>query len=79
MVFFTAMLVGSLLSIGLLLGLGRALLPVSVIVFVGAWVMKFLGHKIEGKKPSFFEDIEDLWVGLLFVLSRLFGRLGLRW
>lgn len=79
MVFFTAMLVGSLLSIGLLFGLGRALLPVSVIVFVGAWVMQFVGHKIEGKKPSFLEDIQYLWVGPLFVLSRLFGRLGLRW
>jgi uncharacterized membrane protein YGL010W len=78
-VFFAVMLAWSLASTLLLFALGRVLLPVSVVVFVGAWVMQFVGHKIEGKKPSFFEDIQYLWVGPLFVLSRLFGKLGLRW
>ena len=55
------------------------MLPVSVVVFVGAWVMQFVGHKIEGNKPSFFDYIQDLWVRPLFVLSRLFGKLGLQW
>lgn len=35
--------------------------------------------KIEGRKPSFFEDLQYLWVGPLFVLSKLFERLGMRW
>jgi uncharacterized membrane protein YGL010W len=55
------------------------LLPVCVTVFVVAWIFQFIGHRIEGKKPSFFEDVQYLWVGPLFVLSRLFGRLGVRW
>ena len=59
--------------------LGARVLPVSVAVFVGAWVLQFIGHKMEGKKPSFFEDIQYLWVGPLFVLSKLFGKMGIRW
>ncbi len=55
------------------------LVPVSVLVFVAAWIFQFIGHRIEGKKPSFFEDVQYLWVGPLFVLSKLFLRLGVRW
>lgn len=29
----------------------------SVAIFVIAWIGQFIGHKIEGKKPSFFEDL----------------------
>ena len=59
--------------------LGTLVLPVSAIIFVVAWIFQFVGHKVEGRKPSFFEDVQYLWVGPLFVLSRLFLRLGLRW
>ncbi len=79
MVFFAAMLLWSLLTFALLFAMGERLLPVCVALFVGAWVLQFIGHRIEGKKPSFFEDIQYLWVGPLFVLSKLFGKLGLRW
>lgn len=59
--------------------LGSALLPVSVAIFVVSWVFQFIGHKIEGKKPSFFEDLQYLLVGPLFVLSKLLLRLGVKW
>ncbi len=59
--------------------LGEALLPVSVVVFVVSWVFQFIGHKIEGKKPSFLEDLQYLLVGPLFVLSKLFLKLGIKW
>ncbi|NVO07892.1 MAG: DUF962 domain-containing protein [Rhodoferax sp.] len=55
------------------------LLPTSLALFVVAWVFQFVGHRIEGKKPSFFEDVQYLWVGPLFVLSLLFNKVGLRW
>ena len=48
-------------------------------VFVVAWIGQFIGHKIEGKKPSFFEDIQYLWVGPLFVAQVLLRRLGWHW
>jgi len=55
------------------------LLPVSVVIFVVAWIFQFIGHRIEGKKPSFFEDLQYLLVGPLFVLSKVFLRWGVRW
>jgi len=50
-------------------------LPVSIAVFVVAWIGQFIGHKIEGKKPSFFDDLRFLLIGPLFVLSFLYRRL----
>lgn len=52
-----------------------AILPLSIIVFVAAWIGQFIGHKIEGKKPSFFDDLRFLLIGPLFVLSFLYRRL----
>ncbi len=78
-VFLVTMLMGSLVALSLVKLMGGDVLWVSAAVFLGAWVMQFVGHKIEGKKPSFFEDLQYLWVGPLFVLSKLFLRLGVRW
>lgn len=79
LVFLIAMALWSLISLALLLAMGPWLLTLSVGIFVGAWVLQFIGHKMEGKKPSFFEDLQYLWVGPLFVLAKLFTKLGLRW
>lgn len=79
-VFLLSMALWSAAMLGLLNVLdARQVLPLSVGLFVGGWIAQFVGHRIEGKKPSFLEDIQYLWVGPLFVLSRLFLRLGLRW
>lgn len=32
-------------------------------LFVLMWVLQFVGHKVEGKSPSFFEDVSFLLVG----------------
>ena len=32
----------------------------SLCVFVIAWIGQFYGHKIEGKKPSFLQDLQFL-------------------
>jgi uncharacterized membrane protein YGL010W len=79
LVFLIAMALVSLVSLLIVQALGIFVLPVSVAVFVLAWIAQFVGHKIEGKKPSFFEDLQYLWVGPLFVLSKLFGKLGISW
>jgi uncharacterized membrane protein YGL010W len=67
------------LTVAVVFAMGPRVLAISVAIFVGAWILQFIGHRIEGKKPSFFEDIQYLWVGPLFVLSKLFGKLGIRW
>lgn len=79
LVFFVAMALWSLVTFALVLAMGPWVWQISIAIFVGAWVMQFIGHKIEGKKPSFFEDLQYLWVGPLFVLSKLFGKVGIRW
>jgi uncharacterized membrane protein YGL010W len=79
LVFFVSMCIWSLIIIALVHAMGAKVLVISALIFVGAWIMQFVGHKIEGKKPSFFEDIQYLWVGPLFVLSKLFIKLGIRW
>ena len=35
----------------------------SLVLFVVMWALQFIGHHIEGKKPSFFEDLRFLLVG----------------
>lgn len=43
----------------------------SLAVFVIAWIGQFIGHKIEGQKPSFFEDLQFLLIGPVWVLVKL--------
>jgi uncharacterized membrane protein YGL010W len=75
---------GMLLMSGCMLALlslipQQAVLPLSIAIFVLAWIGQFIGHKIEGKKPSFFDDLRFLLIGPLFVLSFLYRRLNLAW
>ena len=37
-------------------------------IFVLAWIGQFIGHKIEGKKPSFFDDLKFLLIGPIWLL-----------
>jgi uncharacterized membrane protein YGL010W len=78
-VFLLAMTILSAAGLALVHAMGPWRFPLSLGIFIAAWVAQFVGHKIEGKKPSFFEDLQYLWVGPLFVLSKLLGKLGVRW
>ena len=78
--FAVGMLIMSAVMLGLLSLLPQqAILPLSVAIFVLAWIGQFIGHKIEGKKPSFLEDLRFLLIGPLFVLSFLYKRLNVQW
>ena len=54
------------------------LLPASIGVFVISWIAQFYGHKIEGQKPSFLQDLAFLLIGPLWVLRFFYGRLGIK-
>lgn len=43
---------------------------VSLVVFFLSWAAQFYGHKLEGKKPSFFKDLLFLLIGPVWVLSK---------
>ncbi|ATH07361.1 hypothetical protein BIY24_05240 [Halobacteriovorax marinus] len=48
------------------------------LIFVIAWIGQFIGHKIEGQKPSFFKDLLFLLIGPLWVLKSIFKKIGLK-
>lgn len=50
-----------------------------VAIFVLAWIGQFIGHHIEGKKPSFFKDVQFLLIGPIWLLGFLFRTVGLRY
>ena len=56
---------------------GTNLPIVSVILFVVAWIGQFIGHKIEGKKPSFFEDLQFLLIGPAWLLHFIYKKAGI--
>ncbi|MBK7026651.1 MAG: DUF962 domain-containing protein [Polaromonas sp.] len=78
-VFLVTMALVSLLAFWLIGQMGDKVWQTSLVIFIGAWIAQFIGHYLEGKKPSFFEDLQYLWVGPLFVLSKLFMKLGIKW
>jgi len=49
------------------------------VLFVVFWVMQFVGHSIEGKKPSFLQDLQFLLIGPAWVLAFIYRKLGLRY
>jgi uncharacterized membrane protein YGL010W len=47
------------------------------IVFTVAWIFQFIGHAVEGKKPSFLKDVQFLLIGPLWVTSFVYDKLGI--
>lgn len=47
-------------------------------LFVLAWIGQFVGHAIEGKRPSFLQDVQFLLIGPLWLLAQLYRRLDLQ-
>ncbi len=52
------------------------LLFVGIGIFVVAWIAQFIGHRIEGRKPSFLTDLTYLLIGPAWVLAKLYRKLG---
>ena len=49
----------------------------SAAIFVAAWIGQFVGHEIEGRKPSFLKDLAFLLVGPAWLLAAVYRRLGI--
>ena len=52
------------------------LLWLAIGVFAAAWVAQFVGHNIEGKRPSFLTDLAYLLVGPVWLAAKVLRRLG---
>ena len=57
--------------------LGNHVLFVAGSVFVLAWIGQFIGHVVEGRKPSFLEDVKFLLIGPVWLLGFVYRRVGL--
>lgn len=55
------------------------LAQISLIIFIVAWIGQFIGHKIEGEKPSFLDDLKFLLIGPAWLISFIYQRLGIRY
>lgn len=58
---------------------GPAAWLVFAIIFVVAWIGQFIGHKIEGKKPSFLDDVKFLLIGPIWLLHFVCKKVGLKY
>lgn len=43
-------------------------------LFILAWIAQFLGHGVEGKKPSFLKDLQFLLVGPAWLMAKVYRR-----
>ena len=59
------------MSTGVWLGTG-------ISMFVAGWIIQFIGHYYEGRKPAFVDDIIGLMIGPLFVWAEIVFALGMR-
>ena len=50
-----------------------------IVIFILAWIGQFLGHQIEGRKPSFLEDLQFLLIGPLWLLSQIYNAFGIKY
>jgi uncharacterized membrane protein YGL010W len=53
-------------------------LTAGVGLFLVGWVVQFIGHAFEGRKPAFVDDLVGLLVGPLFLVAETAFALGLR-
>lgn len=58
---------------------GPAMWQVCAVIFVTAWIGQFIGHKIEGKKPSFLEDVKFLLIGPIWLFHFVCKKIGLKY
>ena len=73
-----SMLVWLLIYLGLVVLLKPYIIEISILLFAFGWILQFLGHFIEGKRPSFFEDIRYFLIGPLFVIQKVISKFGIK-
>ena len=54
-------------------------LEISLILFVIAWIGQFIGHKIEGAKPSFLDDLKFLLIGPAWLITFIYKKIGINY
>jgi len=56
-------------------GLAIPVWQVAAAIFVFAWIGQFIGHIFEGRRPSFFKDVQFLLIGPIWLLAAVYRSL----
>jgi uncharacterized membrane protein YGL010W len=74
--------IGAAIGLGILASIVRFLDTLAwplwatcLLIFVLGWIGQFIGHAIEGKRPSFTKDLQFLLIGPLWLIGHLYRRL----
>jgi uncharacterized membrane protein YGL010W len=51
---------------------------IALIAFVLAWIVQFIGHMVEGKRPSFLKDVQFLMIGPAWLMAFIYRSLGVK-
>jgi uncharacterized membrane protein YGL010W len=76
--FLGMLLIATLMIAGIYFLQDKVALPLWIsplVVFAGAWIGQFSGHRIKGKKPSFLKDLQFLLIGPAWLLSFMYKKL----
>jgi uncharacterized membrane protein YGL010W len=73
-VIFSAFYMGAL---AIEAAVGSNLIWVAVAIFIAGWIGQFIGHHVEGARPSFFKDLQFLLIGPLWELAHVYRVLGI--
>jgi len=60
-------------------GFSVPLWQIATAIFIVAWIGQFVGHHLEGQRPSFFKDVQFLLIGPLWLLSDVYRRFNLKY
>lgn len=69
-----------IVALAIVVGVDRSAVSLgwsALVVWLVAWSVQVWGHKVEGKKPSFIDDLVFLLVGPVFVSKEVLYKLGL--
>jgi uncharacterized membrane protein YGL010W len=71
-------LAGFALGVRALAAAGPPLWASCLGIFIIAWIGQFIGHAVEGRRPSFFKDLQFLLIGPLWLLAAAYRAAGWR-
>ncbi|MEK7688132.1 MAG: Mpo1-like protein [Pseudomonadota bacterium] len=60
------------------LGSSSAVWMAFIVLFVGGWVLQFLGHHYEGKRPALLDNIFQGFIGPMFLVAETMVVMGYR-
>ncbi|MFB3099885.1 MAG: DUF962 domain-containing protein [Gammaproteobacteria bacterium] len=60
-------------------GFSVPLWQIAIVIFIVAWIGQFIGHNIEGKRPSFIRDIQFLLIGPVWLLADVYRKFDLKY